>query len=317
MKTPRIVVVGSVNTDMVVKTQWIPKPGETVTGGQFVMAAGGKGANQAVAAARLGAEVTFVAKVGQDMFGDQAIANYQKEGIDTDFIVRDPQHATGVALILVDDKGENLISVASGANHALTPADVDRAAERDPRGRHGHAPVGNPHGRRRARGRAGRRGRRAGDPRIRPRPPPLSPEVLRHVTYLTPNESEAERLTGMAVTRRGHGPGGRQKLLASGVRLRDPHDGREGGAAGRRPSEIRVVPASASRPATPRRPATPSAADWPARSPAARRWTTPCARRASWPPSPSRGSAPSRRCPRPPSCGSSPRRSASSGRYHR
>ena len=126
MNRPRIVVVGSVNTDMVVKSRRIPAVGETVTGGQFVMAPGGKGANQAVAAARLGAEVTLVAKIGRDLLGDQAAANYQQEGILTDFLLRDPEHATGVALILVDDQGENLISVASGANHALSPADVVR-----------------------------------------------------------------------------------------------------------------------------------------------------------------------------------------------
>ena len=118
MSTPRIVVVGSSNTDMVVKAERIPVPGETVTGGQFVMAAGGKGANQAVAAARLGAEVAFVARIGRDMFGDQAIEGYQKEGIVTDWILRDPQRHTGVALIMVDRQGENLIAVASGANHA-------------------------------------------------------------------------------------------------------------------------------------------------------------------------------------------------------
>lgn len=216
MKTPRIVVVGSVNADMVVKSQWIPKPGETVTGGQFVMAAGGKGANQAVAAARLGAQVTLVAKVGQDMFGDQAIANYQKEGMNTQCIVRDPQHATGVALILVDDKGENLISVASGANHALTPADVDRAAEairaadmvmlqlEIPMDVVAHTAA---------------LAAAAGVPVIlNPAPAaPLSPEVLRHVTYLTPNESEAERLTGMAVSDEVTARAAAQKLLQSGV----------------------------------------------------------------------------------------------------
>jgi ribokinase len=79
----RIVVVGSANTDMVVKTAHIPGPGETVIGGEFIMAAGGKGANQAVAAARLGAQVTFVARLGTDVFGDQAVAGYQREGIDT------------------------------------------------------------------------------------------------------------------------------------------------------------------------------------------------------------------------------------------
>ncbi len=135
MKTPNIVVVGSVNADMVVKSRRLPAPGETVTGGQFVLAPGGKGANQAVAAARLGARVTLVARVGQDLFGDQAIENYKNEGIVTDAILRDPDHSTGVALILVDDQGENLISVASGANHELTPDDVARAAGAILRGR--------------------------------------------------------------------------------------------------------------------------------------------------------------------------------------
>lgn len=116
MSEARIVVVGSVNTDMVVKSERIPAPGETVTGGQFFMPAGGKGANQAVAAARLGAQVTLVAKVGDDVFGRQAIENFQKEGIRTDHVVLDPQSHTGVALILVDRRGENSISVAPGAN---------------------------------------------------------------------------------------------------------------------------------------------------------------------------------------------------------
>jgi ribokinase len=125
----KIVVVGSANTDMVVKTQRIPGPGETVIGGEFTMAAGGKGANQAVAAARLGAQVTLVACLGTDVFGDQAIAGYQHEGIDTSCIVRDPDAASGVALIFVDAAGENSIAVASGANARLTPADVERARD--------------------------------------------------------------------------------------------------------------------------------------------------------------------------------------------
>ena len=126
---PIIVVVGSANTDMVVKTPRIPGPGETVIGDEFIMAAGGKGANQAVAAARLGGRVTFVACLGADVFGDQAIAGYAREGIDTSFIVRDPNAASGVALIFVDAGGENSIAVASGANARLTPAHVDRAQE--------------------------------------------------------------------------------------------------------------------------------------------------------------------------------------------
>jgi len=127
---PKIVVVGSANTDMVVKSPRIPGPGETVIGGEFLLAAGGKGANQAVAAARLGADVTFVACLGNDVFGDQAIAGYQHEGIDTTYIVRDPEAASGVALIVVDAHGENSIAVASGANARLSAADVERAADR-------------------------------------------------------------------------------------------------------------------------------------------------------------------------------------------
>jgi ribokinase len=125
---PNVVVVGSANTDMVVKSPRIPGPGETVIGGEFLMAAGGKGANQAVAAARLGAHVTFVACLGRDVFGDQAIAGYEREGIDVSYIVRDPEAASGVALIIVDAQGENSIAVASGANAHLSAADVERAA---------------------------------------------------------------------------------------------------------------------------------------------------------------------------------------------
>ncbi len=126
---PKIVVVGSANTDMVVKTERIPGPGETVIGGSFVMAAGGKGANQAVAAARLGAQVSFVACLGEDVFGDQAVEGYRQEGIDTSWIVRRDRSPSGIALIIVDGQGENSIAVASGANALLTPGDVSRAAQ--------------------------------------------------------------------------------------------------------------------------------------------------------------------------------------------
>ena len=200
MKTPRIVVVGSSNTDMVVASKRIPAPGETVTGGQFVMAAGGKGANQAVAAARLGAEVTFVARLGQDMFGDKAVEGYRREGIITDLIVRDPQQPTGVALILVDDKGENLISVASGANHALTPQDVEHAADRiraaDVVMLQLEIPLA-------AVRRTVELAAEAGVPVVLDPAPapdtPLDTDLLRQVTYLTPNESEGQRLTGVDV----------------------------------------------------------------------------------------------------------------------
>ena len=107
MKNKRIVVVGSTNTDMVVKARHLPVPGETILGGTFLMNPGGKGANQAVAVARLGGEVTFVAKVGDDIFGHQSLNILKKEGIDPRYVFTDPEHPSGVALITVDENAEN------------------------------------------------------------------------------------------------------------------------------------------------------------------------------------------------------------------
>ena len=201
MKRPKIVVVGSSNTDMVVKAARIPAPGETVLGGAFVMAAGGKGANQAVAAARLGAEVTLVARLGADPLGDEAIAGYQKDSILTDLIVRDPDRPTGVALILVDAHGENSITVALGANEALSPDDVERAADRI---RAADAVVMQLEVPLAAVEQAAAIARAAGVPVILdPAPAPdggLPEALLRNVTCLKPNESEAERLTGISVS---------------------------------------------------------------------------------------------------------------------
>ena len=123
MKTGKILVIGSSNTDMTIKSERLPAPGETILGGKFLMGAGGKGANQAVAAKRLGGDVTFVCKVGRDIFGDNAVKGYEKEGIDTSHILRSDA-PSGVALILVDAKAENSIAVAPGANGDLTPADI-------------------------------------------------------------------------------------------------------------------------------------------------------------------------------------------------
>ena len=111
----RVLVVGSSNTDMIIKLDRIPRPGETVLGGEFVTAAGGKGANQAVAAARAGGQVTFIGRVGQDMFGAQAVAGFIQDGINVDFVFRDKASPSGVALIFVAKDGENSIAVASGA----------------------------------------------------------------------------------------------------------------------------------------------------------------------------------------------------------
>ncbi len=124
MHPQSIIVIGSSNTDMVIKTEKFPLPGQTILGGEFFMFAGGKGANQAVAAARLCGQVTFITKIGNDIFGKQAFQQFSKEGIRTDFIVEDSEHASGVALITVDAKGENTIVVAQGANAFLMPEDL-------------------------------------------------------------------------------------------------------------------------------------------------------------------------------------------------
>lgn len=124
----KILVIGSSNTDMTVKSEKMPAPGETVLGGEFIMGPGGKGANQAVAARRLGGDVCFICKVGRDIFGDNAVAGYDKEGIDTSHVLRSDK-ASGVALILVDKNAENSISVAPGANNDLTPEDIDSVAD--------------------------------------------------------------------------------------------------------------------------------------------------------------------------------------------
>lgn len=124
MKSGKIVVVGSSNMDMVVKTDHIPVPGETVLSGSFFMNAGGKGANQAVAVARLGGEVVFISKLGNDLFGKQFSQLFSSEGIDTTHLRFDDERPSGVALITVDKAGENSIVVASGANAYLSDEDI-------------------------------------------------------------------------------------------------------------------------------------------------------------------------------------------------
>lgn len=127
MNSKKIVVVGSCNTDMVVKSDRLPVPGETVLGGAFMMNPGGKGANQAVAIARMGGNVTFISKTGNDLFGRQSVEMYGDENIVTDYIFSDQHLPSGVALIMVDRNGENCIVVASGANGSLSPKDIEKA----------------------------------------------------------------------------------------------------------------------------------------------------------------------------------------------
>ncbi len=217
MSTPRIVVVGSSNADLVIKSNRLPAPGETVTGGDFVMVPGGKGANQAVAAARLGADVVFVARVGNDLFGAEALKGYRDEGINTDLITIDPELATGIALILVADDGENLISVASGANHALLPEHVESARDciesADALLLQLEVPLPTVE-------RAAVIAANAGVPVILdPAPAPEEPlpgSLLQHVSYLTPNETEASRLAGIRVTDQTSAAEAASKLLDAG-----------------------------------------------------------------------------------------------------
>jgi ribokinase len=122
-----IIVVGSSNTDMVIRSEKFPLPGETLLGGEFFLFPGGKGANQAVAAARLSGTVIFIAKIGNDIFGEQALQQFTEEGIVTDYVAKDSKLPSGVALITVDKKGENTIVVAQGSNGTLSADDVQKA----------------------------------------------------------------------------------------------------------------------------------------------------------------------------------------------
>ena len=121
---PKIVVIGSANTDLVVNVDKLPEAGETVLGKDYTTYQGGKGANQAVAAARLGAEITFICRLGQDKNGQDAFATYKEEGINTDYIVWDEETPSGIALIIVKEGGDNIIAVAPGANGKLSSEDV-------------------------------------------------------------------------------------------------------------------------------------------------------------------------------------------------
>lgn len=195
----KVVVVGSSNTDMVINSARIPVPGETVLGGKFFMNPGGKGANQAVAAARIGGEVTFIAKIGNDLFGREAVDGWKKEGIDTGYVVIDPENPSGVALIMVDSKAENCISVASGANGTLCTADLLAARkvieDADIVLMQLETPLETVQT---VAGWAAEKGVRV---ILNPAPAAKLPDELLSTLYLiTPNETEAGLLTGVNVT---------------------------------------------------------------------------------------------------------------------
>ena len=195
----QILVVGSCNTDMVIKAAHLPRPGETILGGTFFMNPGGKGANQAVAIARLGGPVTFICKTGSDIFGHQSQQLFEEEGINTSYVFSDSGNPSGVALITVDEKAENCIVVASGANANLLPSDLEKAEEAIERAdlvlMQLEVPmetvcfVADI---------AWQKGKKV---ILNPAPAhPLPVDLLRHLYLITPNETEAEMITGVKIT---------------------------------------------------------------------------------------------------------------------
>jgi len=214
---PKIAVVGSSNMDLVVKSTRIPAIGETILGGDFIMAPGGKGANQAVAAAKLGAEVFFIAKLGEDIFGSQSLNNFKKEGVNTKYVIQTEETPSGVALIMVDEDGNNLIVVAPGANHKLSPEDV-KEAESDIASSGAlvaqlEVPIETIEF-------AAGLANRSNVPFILDPAPAqkLSPQLLKMVDILTPNETEAQFLTGVEVKDQESAGAAAQKLLECGVK---------------------------------------------------------------------------------------------------
>jgi ribokinase len=193
-----IVVVGSSNTDMILKMKRIPRAGETLIGGNFSMAQGGKGANQAVSAARAGANVTLIARVGKDMFGEQAIKSFIQDGINVQNVIKDDKAPSGIALIFVDDIGENSIGVASGVNANLSPSDIENAKNVILRSDMMLMQLETPLDTVRTAAQI------ASSHRVpvilNPAPAQsLDDNLLKNVSILTPNETEAEILTGVEV----------------------------------------------------------------------------------------------------------------------
>ncbi len=198
MKKPAILVIGSSNTDMIIRAERIPKPGETILGGRFLTAHGGKGANQAVAAARAGGDVTFVARIGSDVFGDQALDAWRSDGIAVEHVVRDASEPSGVALIFVSKDGENSIAVAPGANGKLSVADLQAASDAFQSAKVCVMQLETPLATVQAAAKT------AADLGLivilNPAPARALPAaLLKRISILTPNESEAELLTGIPV----------------------------------------------------------------------------------------------------------------------
>ena len=215
-ENPRISVIGSSNMDLVVRSARIPAVGETILGGDFIMVPGGKGANQAVAAAKLGAEVFFIARLGRDIFAAQSLANFEKVGVNTKYVLQTDNTPSGVALIMVDEKANNSIVVAPGANSKLIPEDVEAASVEIASSGAVVAQLEVPV---ETVGFAAKLAEQAGVPFVLDPAPAcqLSEEILARVSVLTPNESEAQILTGIQVTDEKTARLACDKLLACGV----------------------------------------------------------------------------------------------------
>lgn len=198
LRMKQILVIGSSNTDMVIKTEKLPSPGETVVNGTFLLNPGGKGANQAVAAARLGGMVTLITKRGNDLFGNQSVGLLMRESVDTQYVVKDNEHPSGVALIIVDSRGRSSSVTAPGSNSYLNQEDIpekifdsekfgilllqleipDKTVEYSAMSacENGIKVI------------------------LNPAPvKPISAELFKQLWLITPNETEAEALTGIKV----------------------------------------------------------------------------------------------------------------------
>jgi len=211
-------VLGGANMDYLIRGERLPAPGETVDGCEFLQAAGGKGANQAVAAARLGARVAFIGKVGSDDSGQKLIRGLKAEGIDVRCVLRDRTTPSGAALIMVDGSGEKAILTAPGANHKLTIADCDRAASVIRNARvllvQFEVPI-------RVVAHAVQVASRAGAKVIVDPAPPqggVPRSLLGCVDVIRPNSSEAKALTGIAVEDRRSAMRAAHRLFEAGVR---------------------------------------------------------------------------------------------------
>ena len=198
MAKSKIVVIGSSNTDMVVQSDHLPVPGETVLGGEFFMNPGGKGANQAVAASRFGGDVIFISRLGNDIFGEKYRDILKKEKISTGHVYTDPDAASGIALITVDSKGENAIVVAPGANSRLDRSDIDKAEKEFKEAEFFLLQLEIPldtviYAAQKA---------SKSDKKVVLNPAPaqeLPEELLKTLYIITPNETEAEMLSGIQV----------------------------------------------------------------------------------------------------------------------